>query len=164
MDFVYTPEGREDNPYKWKWEPGRISSPDAEIIERRTGLLFPEWVQRCAAGSVTAQHAFLYVMLRKENPGMEWDQVDFTPDEVGIVYDEDDQRQWWKNLEAAVAEGKVLNDVETGILEACRRQFGEQAEVADDGDAAEPDGVGPDPTQPPDGSGTQPTNSRPGSD
>jgi hypothetical protein len=151
MDFVYTPEGREEDPYRWEWRPGRISSRDAEIIERRTGMTFPKWTKACYPdGSMVALHALLFVMLRKDRPELEYDQVEFTLDEVHFEYTEDDERTWLANLEAAEERGEKLEAADQSLLEALRRKRDE---------AKEP----PDPTEPPGKPGKK-AKSRPGSD
>jgi hypothetical protein len=140
MDFIYTPEGREDDPYRWEWAPGRIPSPDAEIIERRTGMLFPKWTKAAADGSIIALHAFLFVQLRKQRPTLEWDQVVFTQDEVRFEFTEDDERKWLTNLEAAEKRGETLAPEEQTLLDGLRKQFSDQEpDPADEGGGEEPD-------------------------
>jgi hypothetical protein len=156
MDFIYTPEGADEK--RWEWAPGRIPSTDAEIIERRTGMLFPEWSKACAEGSMLAQHAFIFVQLRKDNPSLEWAQVVFTADEVRFEFTEDDQRGWLENLEAAVGRGDKLNESEQAMLAALRQQFSDEAPGAGDEAAA---GEATDPTEPPGEPGTTPE-SQPG--
>lgn len=80
---TYQPEGVE-TPKEWDFKPGRMLSPEMGAIEKHTGMLFPEWVEKFQRGSTLAIHAFLYVMLKRENPTLKFDDVVFCLDEVSF--------------------------------------------------------------------------------
>jgi hypothetical protein len=74
--FVYQPEGAE--PREWDWAPYKMQSPDAELIEQLSDMLFSEWIDAVTAGSMRARHALLFVLLRKEQPGLKYDELQFS--------------------------------------------------------------------------------------
>jgi hypothetical protein len=88
MKFVYAPEGAE--PKKWDYNPNRMMSPEAEAIERHTGMTFGEFLQKCGQGSFLAIHGLLYVMLKREYPTLKFDEVQFCLDDVDFEPDDDD--------------------------------------------------------------------------
>lgn len=115
--FVYAPEGAE--PRDWDFEPNRLPSKDAELIERRTGMHFGQWLDAIDAGSMLAYHALLFVFLRRDNPGLQWDQVDFTFADVGIRLSDQEVRDRLVRLER-VARDSRLSEREYLLLGALR--------------------------------------------
>lgn len=70
-------------------DPGKLSFGEAKKIESATGLTFTQWGNQLAAGSLTALQALVWVMLRRTNPELRFDDVDdFNLEEVAIVGDE----------------------------------------------------------------------------
>lgn len=95
MQFVYTPEGGER--LSWPFDPMKLTSPEAMAIEKLTGMAFgTEWIESVQKGSISAIHALLFVMLKRQRPQLKPDQVVFAFEEVGLEADEDE-------LEAAEA-------------------------------------------------------------
>lgn len=140
MDFIYTPEGA--TPKRWEWAPGKMPSPEAEEIEKRTGQLHSAAAQACAAGSIRATHAFLFVLLRRGNPALEYDQVVFTADEISWEFTDTDRHRWLANLEAAIDRGEELSETDSAFRTHLRGELGlDKATEATEGP--------PDPTQPP---------------
>lgn len=90
---VYKPEGV-DTPREWDFNPGKMISPEMGLIERVTGMLFPEWVDAFGKGSVTAIHAFLFVMLKRETPSLKPDDVVFVMDDVSLDLTDDEAVQY----------------------------------------------------------------------
>ena len=88
MKFVYAPEGAE--PKKWDYNPARLMSPEAEAIERHTGMTFGEFNVKCGQGSFTALHGLLYVLLKREYPTIKYDEVQFCLDDINFEPDDND--------------------------------------------------------------------------
>lgn len=78
--FVYAPEGAE--PRRWRYAPEKLLSVEAEEIERRSGMPFGLWMTTMPMGSMVALRAFVYVMLRRETPGIDFESVQFAFDDV----------------------------------------------------------------------------------
>lgn len=88
MYFIYKPEGAE--PKRWKFDPTKLMSPEAEAIERLCGMTFGEWVDAVGRTSITALHGLLYVMLKREQPTLTYDQVQFCLDDIDLELEDDD--------------------------------------------------------------------------
>ena len=88
MRFVYTPEGAD--PISWDYNPTRLMSPEAEAIERHTGMTFGEFTVACGRGSMLAIHGLLYVLLKRQHPTLKFDEVQFCIDEIDFEVDDTD--------------------------------------------------------------------------
>lgn len=132
MKFVYKPEGL--TPREWDFEPRRLMSPEVMAIEKLTKLTFDEWQTAILRGSVTALHALLWVLLKREQPTLVASQVQFAIDEIGMEPTDDELRLAMdKLLETPDAE---LSDEQREALVELKAQFAEAD--SDRGDEAEP--------------------------
>jgi len=118
LKFVYTPDGAE-KAYEWDWAPFEMPSPDAIEIEKLTGMRFRVWADEVVQGSMLATQAFLYLMLRKETPGLQWDQVRFSFSECKIVLTDEEVVGRLKDLER-LARANDLSEQEGRMLGALR--------------------------------------------
>lgn len=91
MQFVYTPEGAE--PLSWPFNPNKLMSPECEAIEKRTGMTFAEWQQAVTKGSVLAIHALLFVLLKRTDPTLRWEAVQFCMAEVDFTLEDDEAEE-----------------------------------------------------------------------
>lgn len=78
--FVYTPDGAE--PRKWLHDPTKLLSPEAEEIERLTGMPFGMFMAQMPMGSMLCLRAYLYVLLKRETPGLKFESVQITFNEI----------------------------------------------------------------------------------
>lgn len=85
MYLIYQPAGAEE-PKRWKYDFRRLNTMEREAIERRTGLDFAEWTQKVLRGNSTARRALLFTFLRREHPGLRWEDVQFEWDELRLEY------------------------------------------------------------------------------
>lgn len=115
--FVYKPEGVE--PRKWPWAPNKLLSPEAEVIERRTGMHFSDWSDAVTEGSMTALHGLLYVLLKREEPTLKWEQVVFSMSEVDFELDDEEEAEAILTLERTAAE-RPLSENEKDLLTRLR--------------------------------------------
>ena len=83
--FVYSPEGAE--PRSWEFDPTKLMSPECMAIEKLTGLTYAEWLGAVERGSMGAIHALLFVLMKRDNPTLEADQVQFSLSEVEMQAD-----------------------------------------------------------------------------
>lgn len=114
MHFVYKPEGAE--PQRWEFDPDKLMSPEAEAIERHTGMDYSEWARRVGSGSMLALHGLLFVMLKRTEPTLRWDQVVFSIGDVDFELTDEETREARDRLRAkAATEG--LNPAEAETLE-----------------------------------------------
>ena len=98
MKFVYKPEGAE--PQSWDFNPNKMINAECMEIERRTGWDFADWLQRFHRSNMTAITAYLYVMLKRETPGIKYDQIVFSIDEVDFEQTEAELAETRRFLEA----------------------------------------------------------------
>ncbi|MFC8438027.1 hypothetical protein ACFWHF_11995 [Streptomyces griseoincarnatus] len=85
MFLVYSPEGS-DEPKRFKYNPRKIMSAEREWIERRTERNWADFTKDVVAGNSLCRRALLYVFLKREHPGIKWDDVDFAWDELVLEY------------------------------------------------------------------------------
>jgi hypothetical protein len=84
--FIYKPEGAD--PLSWDFDPDKMKSSELIAIEEATGWTAAEWGDAAERGSVKAVNALLWVMLRRDRPGLDLDQVpDFDMTEIDFEAD-----------------------------------------------------------------------------
>lgn len=87
MKFSYKPEGA-DEPRVWQFDPNHMKSSEMMQVERMTGFTWAEWIDACARGSMTAVHALLFVLLKRDMPELDPNAVEFELDQIDIEADE----------------------------------------------------------------------------
>jgi hypothetical protein len=106
-----------------------MSSFEAEMIEKVTGMTYPQFGESFMAGSTLAQHALLWVLLRRENRGLKYGDVKFTLDEFEIAFDPVEVDAMREALD-----GDDLSDDEREALSA----FIEEQSAGAEGEASDP--------------------------
>jgi hypothetical protein len=132
MQFVYKPEGA--TPRTWEFDPNRLMNPEAEAIERHTGMTFGEWAEAVTKGSILAVHGLLYVLLKRSAPTLKWDEVQFCLAEVEFELADAEAAVAREALIAKAAEGKPLSEAEAAMLE----RLNESAELDEPAAADDP--------------------------
>lgn len=145
MQFVYKAEGIE--PRRWEFQPYKLMSPEAELIERRTGMAFSDWARVVTEGSMIALRALLFVLLKRTDPTLKWEQLQFSMSEVDFELDDEEKGNGIVVLEARAALGETLSDLEQDLLLTWRNDLG--VELVDDIEPPEDDGI----VDPPSGQG-----------
>lgn len=87
--LIYKPQGNE--PKSWPVEPDKMLSPEVMAIERLTQMTFAEWGDALGRGSITALHALLFVLLKREMPVLKPSDLSFSMDDIDIQPDEDEE-------------------------------------------------------------------------
>lgn len=149
MKLVYTPEGTDpDKAQKWPWEPAKLLVPEVIVIERETGLTYEEWVDQMQRNSATAVRAFLWVMLRREQPQLRIGQVIFTMSEISIEADDDETRLMIAQLEERLRDEPLTEQQHAnveGTIAALRADLpatdDDQVDESDDGKSADSSAV-----------------------
>lgn len=127
MKFTYTPEGGE--PRSWDFKPRKLLNVESELIEDVTGWTYQEFGEKFMAGSTRAYHALLWILLKRTTPGLKYDAVQFSMDEVDVEPDDEEKRAMFDLL----AEDSDLTDDQRDAL---REILGDQDTPA----AADPKG------------------------
>jgi hypothetical protein len=72
---------------RWEFDPGRIRSVEAELIEKRYGQKFDVWRNDVRVGSAKARRVLLWHLLRRQHPVLRYeDTPDFLMDEVLVEH------------------------------------------------------------------------------
>lgn len=85
MYLTYQPKGN-DEPQRWKYDFRRLLTMEREAIERRTEMDFAEWTTKVLRGNSLARRALLFTFLRRDHPGVKWEDVGFEWDELKLEY------------------------------------------------------------------------------
>ncbi|MFM9604248.1 hypothetical protein [Streptomyces turgidiscabies] len=128
MFLVYSPEGS-DAPKRWKYNPRKIMSVERENIERITGRTWSEFTQAVVQGSSLCRRALLFTFLKRDHPGVKWDDVDFAWDELKLEYSKGELIQ----IRATAAES-ATGEERAAVLEKL------DAEIAESVDDPEEEG------------------------
>ena len=92
MYLVYKPEGQ-DEPKRWKYQPKKLMSAEREALERRTDRNFTQFTQDVVKGNSLCRRALLFMYLKREHPGIKWDDVDFAWDELTLEHSKGELRE-----------------------------------------------------------------------
>ena len=120
MYLVYKPEGS-DEPKRWRYQPKRLMSAEREMLERRSGLNFTEFTQAVVKGNSQCRRALLFMYLKREHPGIKYDDVDFAWDELTLEHSAGELRQMRETVEDTVPahlRESVLAKLDEEIAEA----------------------------------------------
>jgi hypothetical protein len=74
------------------FKPDRMMSPEAEVIEKITGMSFSEWGQALLNGRVLAGRALVFVLKKREEPTLRFRDVAFPVGDLKVDLDEDERR------------------------------------------------------------------------
>lgn len=100
MKLSYRPENA--SAHEWTFKPRRLLNVEAEEIERRTNMTFEEWTAALQSGSMLAFHGLLFVLLKREQPKLSWDQVRFCGEDVELEYEVDEKIEIRDQLKAGL--------------------------------------------------------------
>jgi hypothetical protein len=119
MKVTYAPEGVE--PLVWDYLPGKMLNVESELIEDVTGWTFEEFGVALLKGSMKAKHALLWVFLKRKSPGLRYETVQFTRNELGIDFSEFERKALIKALEDKLSKEGLDADEQT-VLDEFREQ------------------------------------------
>lgn len=120
MYLVYSPEGSEE-PKRWRYQPKKLMSAEREMLERRTGKNFSEFSQAVLQGNSQCRRALLFMYLKREHPGIRYEDVDFAWDELVLEHSKGELRAMREQvIDTVPAEqlDKVLEKLDEEIAEA----------------------------------------------
>lgn len=131
MRLTYSPDGVD--PMHWDFTTGDLYEHEAEAMERQTGQTIAELGQALVKGSTTAVHAFLWVLMRRQEGrrGLKYDQVSFRLREVTIDLDPDEKHRVLEALDAKTARGEVLGEQEQAAYDALQAEFADLPDPKD---------------------------------
>jgi hypothetical protein len=75
MIVTYLPAGGE--PREWTFRPMEVSSREAELVEEYLAVTYAMWVKAFQTGSIKAQRIALWLLLRRDDPTLGLESVDY---------------------------------------------------------------------------------------
>jgi len=84
MYFVYRPDASSEW-QKWLFEPEKLLSPEAEVIERKTGLDYNDFVKK-VQGNMRCRRALLWVLLKREHHQLKFDDVQISLEQTDFRF------------------------------------------------------------------------------
>jgi hypothetical protein len=134
---TYVPAGAE--PRQWTFRPLDISSREAELVEDYTGRTYTSWSEAFYAGSVKAQRIGLWLLLRRDDPTLPLELVDYQLTELRVAWDSDGETE---ELRRHITDTPFLDEGERAKMLA---QFPDPEPVDDevDEDADDPKDTAP---------------------
>ena len=115
MIITYQPEGAQ--PTTWDFKPQKLLNAEAEAIERHTGWTFDEFQDRLMKGSVLAMRALLFVMLKRGDPTLKWDAVQFALGDVKLDMDDAEAQQVLAELQTRQRDGEDMTDEQLAVMD-----------------------------------------------
>lgn len=101
MYLVYKPEGS-DEPKRWRYQPRKLMSAEREMLEKRTGKNFTEFTVDVQKGNSQCRRALLFMYLKREHPGIRYEDVDFAWDELTLEHSKGELREMRNQVEDTV--------------------------------------------------------------
>lgn len=114
MLVTYSPEGAE-KPSVWEFDPKRVRQSAAELIEKRYGGRYDEFVEAVQRGQAKARRVLLWhLMVRDGHPSLRYEDVpDFYMGDLEVDYSIDDLQ----SLRGQIAESSMADDEREAMLE-----------------------------------------------
>jgi len=72
---------------KYEFDPAHIRNDEAMALERALGCSFREWAQALADGSASAMTGLVWLLQRRETPGLKFGDVIFDMGEITVEDD-----------------------------------------------------------------------------
>ena len=89
MIVTYKPADGDER--SWTFRATEMSSGDAEDIEDAVGKTFDEWQMALQMGGAKARRALLWIMLRRDTPGLRFRDVSFRMGELDLDYEPEEK-------------------------------------------------------------------------
>lgn len=78
---------------------GKMMSPEAEAIEKVTGMTFTEWGQALMNGSTVCGRALVWVLKKREEPTLRFRDVVYPVDSLLVSLDDEEKEKVRERLE-----------------------------------------------------------------
>lgn len=99
MLIVYRPAlGSEQT---WEYKPQKMLNAEAAAIEKVTGWTYEEFGEKFMSGSVIAKQALLWVLRKRTEPTLRYNDVEFAVDELEHELDDDEKRKVIERLDSS---------------------------------------------------------------
>lgn len=126
MLITYTPDDGEKQEYEFI--PGKLLSPESEAIEEVGGYAwdsFEEFGVKFFKGNVRARRAALWIMMKRHNPRLKFEQLSFRANQVDVDYSPKERQMI---LEAMLSDPDIDPEQKEHLTEALEREAVSDAE------------------------------------
>ena len=82
MKVTYSPEDGDEQVFDYN--PNKLMSAEREALEKRTGMSFQQFTMGVLRGHSLCRRALLHVLLKRQHPGISYEDVDFCWDELTV--------------------------------------------------------------------------------
>jgi len=82
VKVTYSPEDGDEQVFDYN--PNKLMSVEREALEKRTGMSFQQFTMGVLRGHSLCRRALLHVLLKRQHPGISFDDVDFCWDELTV--------------------------------------------------------------------------------
>lgn len=132
MFVTHTPE--DGDKQEWEFRPGQVRHGEMVMVENRAGTPWPNWLQNIKMGSGPARIVLIWHLLRREHPGVRWEDVErsVVDDDITVELSVDElerNRQEWRTAGGESAEGAHL------VLAEFERQIADSRAKHGDGES-----------------------------
>jgi len=117
--LVYAPEGAEE-PTRFTYNPRKLMSAEREMLERRTSRNFSKFTTDVLEGNSQCRRALLFLFLKRQHPGVKYEDVDFAWDELQLEYSKSEYLQMREGMltaltgdQLAIALEQIDKEIET---------------------------------------------------
>lgn len=113
MYVIHTPEGGEER--RWDYKPDDLPYEEAELIEDALNITFEEFKGKVVMGGARARRALLWVLLRRDTPGIRFSDVHLRrAGELSVEFDSGELA----DMRAAAAKADLSEDERRQFLAA----------------------------------------------
>lgn len=91
LRLIYTPEGEDSQ--EFDFDPDTVFSLEAEALEDVGGDSwdsYAEWIDKVGSGNIRARRALLWILLRRSNPKLRFEDLVFRINEFDVLGVEED--------------------------------------------------------------------------
>jgi hypothetical protein len=82
VKVTYRPDDGDEQVFDYN--PNKLMSAEREALEKRTGMSFQQFAMGVLRGHSLCRRALLHVLLKRQHPGIAFDDVDFCWDELTV--------------------------------------------------------------------------------
>jgi hypothetical protein len=82
VKVTYSPEDGDEQVFDYN--PNKLMSAEREALEKRTGMSFQQFTMGVLRGHSLCRRALLHVLLKRQHPGISYEDVDFCWDELTV--------------------------------------------------------------------------------
>ena len=120
MLVTFQPEGQ-DKPSEWEFWPQDVRQSHAELIEKRSGMTFPQWTEALGNGNALARKVLLWHLMTRDGQPVRIEEIpDFRYGDLKVDPSVDELREIRTTIENS---RDITEEERTSALEAVDAQL-----------------------------------------